>query len=323
MSVTKRIVVCGGNGFLGSRICKSAVARGWDVTSIRYVERWSLELQCDTPPFLLIFTNFSYSNTNGLQFSRSGEPTWSSVSSSPTPPAWSHKVTWERADILKPSTYAPLLKSADYVVHSMGILLEADYKGVISGRESPISGLSRAFSSSKAGSQNPLTRQPGEDLHSQERDGQITYELMNRDSAITLASESYKENVPAFAYISAAGGAPVLPQRYIDTKRAAESTIASEFPKMRSVFIRPGMLYDSSRKITMPLAAATGLGAAFNGLTGGMFGGIMGAAGVKPLKADVVAEAVVEALSEDSVKGPVEVKEIEELAEKAWRKGML
>lgn len=32
----KRIIVCGGNGFLGSRICKYAVARGWEVTSIRY-----------------------------------------------------------------------------------------------------------------------------------------------------------------------------------------------------------------------------------------------------------------------------------------------
>lgn len=31
----KKLVVAGGNGFLGSRICKSAVARGWDVTSIR------------------------------------------------------------------------------------------------------------------------------------------------------------------------------------------------------------------------------------------------------------------------------------------------
>ena len=30
-----KIVVCGGNGFLGSRICKAAVARDWDVTSIR------------------------------------------------------------------------------------------------------------------------------------------------------------------------------------------------------------------------------------------------------------------------------------------------
>ncbi|EHL02502.1 NAD(P)-binding Rossmann-fold containing protein [Glarea lozoyensis ATCC 20868] len=289
MSSVKKIVVCGGNGFLGSRICKSAVARGWDVTSI----------------------------------SRSGEPQWSSVTSSPSPPPWAHKVTWERADILKPSTYAPLLKNSDYVVHSMGILLEADYKGVISGRESPIKGLQRAFSSNKAGSQNPLTRKSDEDLKSQEKDGQITYELMNRDSAITLAKEANSVGVKSFAYVSAAGGAPVLPGRYIQTKREAESTIASEFPNMRPVFIRPPMLWDSSRTITIPLAAATGLGAVFNTVTGGIFGGIMGAAGVKPLKADLVAEALVEALADESVKGPVEVKEIEALAQKAWRKGMV
>jgi hypothetical protein len=36
----------------------------------------------------------------------------------------------------------------------------------------------------------------------------------------------------------------------------------------------------------------------------------------------LVADAVVEALSEESVKGPVETAEIEELAQKAWRKGM-
>ncbi|CAG8976771.1 hypothetical protein HYALB_00008429 [Hymenoscyphus albidus] len=286
---TKRIVVCGGNGFLGSRVCKSAVARGWDVTSI----------------------------------SRSGEPQWSSVTSSPSPPSWSHKVTWESADILKPSTYAPLLKQADYVAHSMGILLEADYKGVISGRESPVAGLKRAFSATKAGSQNPLQRKSAEDLKSQEKDGQITYELMNRDSAITLAQEANKEGVKAFAYVSAAGGAPVLPERYIQSKRAAESTISSEFPKMRGVFIRSPLLYDSSRIITIPMAAITGATTVFNGITGGLFGGFLGAAAAKPLKADVVAEALVEALSDENVKGPVEVKEIEGLAQKAWRKGML
>jgi hypothetical protein len=231
-------------------------------------------------------------------------------------------VTWERADILKPKTYAPLLKNADYVVHSMGILLEADYKGVISGKESPISGLKRAFSATKGGSQNPLTRNPDEDLKPQEKDGQVTYELMNRDSAITLAQEANKENVSAFAYISAAGGAPVLPQRYIETKRQAESTISREFPSLRSIFIRPGFLYDSSRSITVPLAAMTGMGAMFNSVTGGIFGGIMGAAGVKPLKADLVAEAVVEALDNEQVKGPIELPEIESLAQTAWRKGM-
>lgn len=72
----------------------------------------------------------------------------------------------------------------------------------------------------------------------------------------------------------------------------------------------------------MPMAAMTGVGAVFNGLTGGIFGNLMGAAGVKPLQVDVVAEAIVQALSDEAVKGPVEVPRIEELANKAWRSTM-
>lgn len=132
----------------GSRICKVAVSRGWDVVSI----------------------------------SRSGEPAWSAITSSPHAPPWSTSVRWQKADILKPDTYKPMLDGADAVVHSMGILLEADYKGVLTGRESVWKGLSRAFSATKAGSRNPLERKEGEALEPQERDGQLTYELMNRDS---------------------------------------------------------------------------------------------------------------------------------------------
>lgn len=114
--------------------------------------------------------------------SRSGEPTWSSITSSPSPPPWSSSVSWEKADILKPSTYKPLLQDADAVIHTMGILLEADYKGVLQGNEPIWLGLQRAFSATKGGSQNPLERKEGEDLRPQEKDGQLTYELMNRDS---------------------------------------------------------------------------------------------------------------------------------------------
>ncbi|KAK4970561.1 hypothetical protein LTR66_011525 [Elasticomyces elasticus] len=205
----------------------------------------------------------------------------------------------------------------------MGILLEADYKGVLQGKEPIWSGLQRAFSKQKKGSQNPLERGEGEELKSEESDGQITYELMNRDSAITLAQEASKVKSPIFVYISAAAGAPILPQRYITTKRDAESTISSSFPLMRSVFIRPGMLYDSSRSFTIPLAGITYMGAMANSLFGGALTGLMGAGGTKPLKADTVAEGVVEAIADEGVKGPVEVPEIEGLANRAWRRGML
>lgn len=68
----------------------------------------------------------------------------------------------------------------------MGILLEADYKGVLQGKESPIAGLRRAFSATKVGSaRNPLEKGEGEEeggLAPGEKDGQLTYELMNRDT---------------------------------------------------------------------------------------------------------------------------------------------
>ncbi|KAF2014499.1 NAD(P)-binding protein [Aaosphaeria arxii CBS 175.79] len=288
-AVKKKLVVCGGNGFLGSRICKAAAHRGWAVTSI----------------------------------SRSGDPNWSSISSSPNAPSWATSVSWHQGDILNPSTYTKHLEGADAVVHSMGILLEADYKGVISGKESPIAGLQRAFSTTKAGTQNPLEQREGETLRPQEKDGQLTYEVMNRDSAVSLAKESASRNVPNFVYISAAAGTPILPARYITTKREAESIISTTFPKIRSIFIRAPFMYDRSRTFTMPIAALGGIAATVNDAVGGRLTWLMGAGGIKPLKADQVGEAVVEALEDETVHGPVEVKEIETLATRAWRKNMV
>lgn len=72
----------------------------------------------------------------------------------------------------------------------MGILLEADYKGVLQGKEPVWSGLQRAFSSTKMGSQNPLEAKEDVELKPQEKDGQVTYELMNRDSG------AHQFNVP-------------------------------------------------------------------------------------------------------------------------------
>ena len=138
--------------FVGSRICKAAATRNWTVTSL----------------------------------SRSGDPNWASITSSATPPPWASQVKWEKADLLQPGSYSKHLEGADAVVHSMGILLEADYKGALTGKESIWNGISRAFSSKKEGAQgNPLEkRQTGQEerLESGEKDGQLTYELMNRDS---------------------------------------------------------------------------------------------------------------------------------------------
>lgn len=219
----------------------------------------------------------------------------------------------------------------------MGILLEADYKGVLTGRESPISGLRRAFAASRPGSSaNPLDREhPDEHLtKSSSSDGNqlkpenspLTYELMNRDSAIALArSTSTSSPTATFVYISAAAGAPLLPSRYLSTKRDAESTISTSFPRLRSIFVRPAFLYDSSRLFTLPIAAAGTVGSIVNqGVFGGRLTGWgLGAAVERPMKADDVAEAVVEAVENEEIRGVVTGNEIERLKEKRWRRGML
>ena len=245
------------------------------------------------------------------------------MSSSPNPPSWSTSVAWEKGNILDPSTYTTHLSDASAVIHSMGILLEADYKGVLSGRESPIAGLQRAFSATKQGTQNPFDQKEGEPLSPQEPDGQLTYEVMNRDSAVSLAKEASEKKAPTFLYVSAAAGTPVLPKRYITTKREAEDIIASKFPSMRSIFVRAPFMYDSSRTFTLPIAVAGGVASMVNSAVGGRLTWLMGAGGIKPLKADTVADAIVEALEDEQVKGPVEVGEIEKLATRAWRKNML
>jgi hypothetical protein len=92
---------------------------------------------------------------------------------------------------------------------------------------------------------------------------------------------------------------------------------------MRTIFIRAPFLYDSSRTFTLPIAAASGIASMVNSAVGGRLTWLMGAGGIKPLKADLVGEACVEALEDEGVRGAVEVPEIETLGVRAWRKNML
>lgn len=114
----------------------------------------------------------------------------------------------------------------------------------------------------------------------------------------------------------------MLPTRYITTKRQAESTIAS-LPNLRSIFLRPGFLFDESRAFTMPIALAGGIGSTVNSMLGGRLTPWFGAAVEKPIRADRVADAVVEAIAEEQISGVVPTPHIDVLADKAWRRTMV
>ena len=81
-------------------------------------------------------------------------------------------------------------------------------------------------------------------------------------------------------------------------------------------------MYDSSRKFTMPIALGGFVGAQVNALLGNRLG-FLGTMVDTPFQVDMVGEAVVEAMEDETVRGAVGTKRMEALATKAWRKSML
>ena len=72
----------------------------------------------------------------------------------------------------------------------------------------------------------------------------------------------------------------------------------------------------------MPIALGGFVASQLNALVGNRLN-FFGSMVDKPFQVDMVGEAVVEALEDPSVSGPVGPKKIEALATKAWRKSML
>ncbi|CDR43234.1 CYFA0S11e02102g1_1 [Cyberlindnera fabianii] len=95
-----KLVVFGGAGFLGKRICQAGIDAGFKVTSL----------------------------------TRSGKPP---KVASHHDAYWISKVSWKPANIFKPHTYKQDLADAASVVHSVGILIEnQDYKAAINSNSS-------------------------------------------------------------------------------------------------------------------------------------------------------------------------------------------
>ncbi|KAK0532307.1 hypothetical protein OC834_002649 [Tilletia horrida] len=246
----QRVFVVGGSGFLGSAIVKQAVSRGWEVVSI---------------------------SPSGRPFTTPAghRPAWSS----------SPLISWQSADALRPETYAKALGGCTAVVHTIGILLESDYKagGRGPGPGGVLRGLARGWGLGE--SRNPLD----EGAH------KTSYEVMNRDSALGVARtflESLRARCPVtgpstpkpapFVYISAEDiFRPIVSERYIKTKREAEyelarlslksvpsASAASETganaaaiasgtePLLRPFFVRPGLMYHPQTRPLSTLPAA-------------------------------------------------------------------
>ncbi|KZO95805.1 NAD(P)-binding protein [Calocera viscosa TUFC12733] len=285
--MAQHLLVVGGNGFLGSNVCKTAVAKGWKVTSI----------------------------------SKSGKPY---LTPSGHTPAWTSQVSWNGASANEPKTYADLLPGVTSVVHTLGVLLEGNYKAGIG---SALSALATAHSP------NPLSK-----------GSSGSYEAINRDSAISVLDALME--VPSdvrrtFAYISAADiFRPLIPERYISTKRQAEYSIqlraVQQDSHLRALYFRPGfMFHPHTRPLSTPVASLLDLTASLSACVPSFLPSpgrmlrtiplsethglppathaIANALETRPMHVESVARAICAAIELDSVAGVVDVDKMREL----------
>ncbi|KAF9111042.1 hypothetical protein BGX27_005477 [Mortierella sp. AM989] len=271
-ALSKKLLVVGGTGGVGFQVCKLAVARGWDVTSL----------------------------------SRRGKPTLTETNKNDfiAPQGWATKVNWAQGDSLEPSSYKDAIKGTNAVVHTVGLLLEDNYKDIIHSQN--LNDLAGNIQSTLRG-QNPL------DTGKVPKTG-LTYERINRDTALIVAKEAAKEGADSFAYISAAFSPPMIPNRYITTKREAEHALLTNTDKLRPIIFRPGFLSTPERPVTLPLAGLLQISSSIlgNSLKGTV--PLAQAISTPPLSMETLARAIMNSIENKDIKGIVDVEGIQELA---------
>jgi len=255
----RRLLVIGGNGFVGREVCKYAVQNGFQVTSL----------------------------------SRRGE--------CPLPEdEWLSQVKWMAGDALDKATVQRFVAGADAVVHTIGLLFDVD---------SGLVGLNAFTSASKS--------KPSD---------ASTYDNITRKTALmvidalnaraTLPELLGGAPIPMVFMSAAEAGWPevslgeqveaVSPdwlKRYLVAKRAVEAELARSTGKIRSVVIRPSLIWNWAKLDVLPVIPV------FN---------LANAVGIpfvdKTVRVEDVGRSIVAALLDENVQGVQRYDKIEALS---------
>ncbi|KAJ7111573.1 mitochondrial protein [Mycena crocata] len=226
MTPITRLVVVGGNGFIGSAICRSALAHGLQVTSV----------------------------------SSSGRPYQTPKGHTP---AWTAKVDWQKGDALRPETFAEHLDGASGVVHTLGILLEdADYKRAVRDADAPallralIGGrnpLARNIPTYETMNRDSALRVCAAFLDSAPpAEGGAASSA--RPFVFISAADVFRPWIPA-RYI----------ETKRDAEAGIAELLAAHSTRFRGVYLRPGLVYHAhQRPLTTPAAALLDVSAALH-----------------------------------------------------------
>ncbi|KAJ1962299.1 hypothetical protein GGI12_002725 [Dipsacomyces acuminosporus] len=174
------------------------------------------------------------------------------------------------------------------VVHTVGTLMENDYKKLVN------IGYSSNASTNKT-----------------------TYERSNRDTALSVARVAREtQGIDAFVYISASDVVPFLDPRYISTKREAEAALLEHRDQLRSIILRPGFMFSSTRPATLPIAAGVQV---FKTLFSSTPVGCLlkdtplAKAASPPMRRETVANAVMNSIENPRISGVLDIGDIERI----------
>ncbi|KAJ2849839.1 hypothetical protein IWW36_002352 [Coemansia brasiliensis] len=223
-----------------------------------------------------------------LSLSRHGAPERNATTQDQTTTCVDNQVQWIKGNALEPDTYKEHLAGCDAIVHSVGVLLETSYKKLVN--------VGYNSSSSYAAA---------------------TYESANRDTALNVARAARETpGVNTFAYISASDVLPFIDSRYISTKREVERELLAHQDQMRPIILRPGFMFSSARPITLPIAAGmeafqtlydrTPLGCVLKHTP-------VAKAAHSVLRREVVADAIINGISDPKVSGVLEIADIKRI----------
>jgi nucleoside-diphosphate-sugar epimerase len=272
-----RVLVLGGTGFVGSRICVELLDAGYDVTSVSRRGTPPLSDDGDAP---------SASANNAARLRES--------------------VDWRVGDASDPETALDVLNEGGFVgvVHAVGMLLASDLNALASGSgsvpdaDATYDKVTRvtAFNAADAAAQcveggTRVKAAPGA--------------AARGDDAVASSPP------PPFVFVSAAEArwdfrAPFdWLEEYLVAKRAVEARLATlnGEQKLRASWLRPSLVYTFEKPAALPAVFAFVLGNA------------LGIPFVdRPVTVDTLARAAVRALSDGKTSGCLDYREMERLA---------
>ena len=219
-----KLVVPGGNGFIGSEICRVAVQNGHEVAA----------------------------------FGRTGRPALT-----PARHPWTQEVEWRAADVFNPDTWRDLLEGNDAVVHCIGTI-----------REAP--------------------------------DRNVTFDRVNAEAALLAADEAVAADTDAFVLLSVRDKPPIVSQRFLSSTRRGERALHEQYPDLRTVSLRPNLVYGARQSGTSTLAAVLNQ---LQDIRPHPYASVEG----RPLPVELVAAAAVQAAVTPTLDGTLTVPQIEDI----------